>query len=176
MWLVSRDCGSLNNFALHRKFDVGSRILGKMDVVDVVTRSKMMSGIRSSNTRPEMIVRKYLHANGFRYRLHVRKLPGSPDLVLPRYHVVIFVHGCFWHRHAGCRYASTPASNVERWRLKFEANTERDARSERMLHAAGWRVIVVWECELKQAPQERLDHLQNEIRGIGIASEICDEQ
>lgn len=139
-----------------------------MDVVDAVTRSKMMSGIRSSNTRPEMIVRKYLHARGFRYRLHVRKLPGSPDLVLPRYHAVIFVHGCFWHRHAGCRYATTPASNAERWRLKFDSNTERDARKESMLRTAGWRVIVVWECELKLTPEKRLRELEEEITGIKV--------
>lgn len=164
MWPESSECGSLNNFALHRNFDVGSRIPGKMDVVDAATRSRMMAGIRSRDTRPEMMVRKHLHARGFRYRLHVRTLPGSPDLVLPRYHVVIFVHGCFWHRHLGCRYATTPASNVERWRLKFDSNTERDSRQESMLRTAGWRVIVVWECELKRTPDERLMRLEDEIR------------
>lgn len=134
-----------------------------MDVVDVATRSRMMSGIRSKDTRPEMIVRRYLHSRGFRYRLHMRKLPGSPDLVLPKYNVAIFVHGCFWHRHGGCRYATIPSSNVERWRVKFDANTERDARNVSMLHAAGWRVIVVWECELRREPKERLDRLVDEI-------------
>jgi DNA mismatch endonuclease (patch repair protein) len=156
-------CGSLNNFALRKKFAVGGRIPGKMDVVDAVTRSRMMSRIKSKNTRPEMTVRKYLHAAGFRYRLHAHHLPGSPDLILPKYGTAIFVHGCFWHRHQGCRYATTPASNAEHWKRKFAANTERDARKERMLHAAGWRVIVVWECELRRAPEERLRQLVEEI-------------
>jgi DNA mismatch endonuclease (patch repair protein) len=134
-----------------------------MDVVDAATRSKMMSGIRSKNTGPEMIVRKYLHAHGFRYRLHTRKLPGSPDLVLPKHRAVIFVHGCFWHRHAGCQYSTTPASNAERWKLKFDSNIERDARNERLLRATGWRVIVVWECDLRRSPEERLRLLVMEL-------------
>lgn len=134
-----------------------------MDVVDSATRSRMMSGIRSRDTKPEMTVRKYLHAKGFRYRLHTRALPGSPDLVLPKYRTAIFVHGCFWHRHPGCRYTTTPASNVERWNEKFRANTERDARKHAELEAAGWRVIVVWECELRGAAQERLERLRDEI-------------
>jgi DNA mismatch endonuclease (patch repair protein) len=138
-----------------------------MDVVDAATRSKMMSGIHSKNTRPEMAVRKYLHAQGFRYRLHARGLPGSPDLVLPKCRVAIFVHGCFWHRHAGCRYATTPATNAERWATKFRANTERDARNDAALRAAGWRVIVVWECELKRDPLERLRRLVDEIMETG---------
>jgi DNA mismatch endonuclease (patch repair protein) len=110
-----------------------------------------------------MIVRKYLHARGFRYRLHARNLPGSPDIVLPKYRVAILVHGCFWHRHVGCKYATTPANNAERWKLKFDANTERDARKERALHAAGWQVIVVWECELRHSAEERLQRLVEEI-------------
>lgn len=134
-----------------------------MDVVDAATRSRMMKGIRSKDTQPELIVRKYLHAQGFRYRLHARNLPGSPDLVLPRYRVAILVHGCFWHRHAGCKYATTPANNAERWKLKFDANIERDARKENLLRAAGWKVLVVWECELRRAPEERLCQLVNDI-------------
>jgi len=134
-----------------------------MDVVDSATRSRMMSGIRSKDTKPEMTVRKYLHAKGFRYRLHTRDLPGSPDLVLPKYRTAIFVHGCFWHRHPGCRYTTTPASNVERWAQKFKANTERDARKQAALEEAGWRVIVVWECELRGAGEARLDRLRDEI-------------
>lgn len=134
-----------------------------MDVVDAATRSRMMKGIRSKDTQPEMIVRKYLHAQGFRYRLHARNLPGSPDLVLPRYRVAILVHGCFWHRHAGCKYATTPANNAERWKLKFDANIERDARKENLLRAAGWKVLVVWECELRRAPEERLRQLVSDI-------------
>ena len=134
-----------------------------MDVVDAATRSRMMKGIRSKNTQPEMTVRRYLHAHGFRYRLHARNLPGSPDLVLPKYTVAIFVHGCFWHRHAGCRYATSPANNAEHWKSKFDANVQRDARKEAMLRSAGWRVLVVWECELRHTPEDRLHKLVDEI-------------
>ncbi|KAB8065225.1 very short patch repair endonuclease [Janthinobacterium violaceinigrum] len=134
-----------------------------MDIVDSATRSRMMSGIQSKNTKPEMLVRQYLHAQGFRYRLHTRELPGSPDLVLPKYHVVIFVHGCFWHRHAGCRFATQPASNTERWKAKFQGNLERDAKNVAALQVMGWRVLVVWECELKREPLDRLQRLAREI-------------
>lgn len=134
-----------------------------MDVVDSATRSRMMAGIRSKDTKPEMTVRRYLHARGFRYRLHARGLPGSPDLVLPRYRVAIFVHGCFWHRHTDCRYATTPGSNIEQWARKFTSNIERDARKLAALEDAGWRVIVVWECELRRAAEERLERLSTEI-------------
>ena len=134
-----------------------------MDIVDSATRSRMMSGIQSKNTKPEMLVRRYLHAQGFRYRLHTRELPGSPDLVLPKYRVVIFVHGCFWHRHASCRFATQPSSNIERWETKFQINVERDARNVAALQAAGWRVLVVWECELKREPLHRLQRLAREI-------------
>ncbi|WP_183682788.1 MULTISPECIES: very short patch repair endonuclease [unclassified Janthinobacterium] len=134
-----------------------------MDIVDSETRSRMMSGIQSKNTKPEMAVRRYLHGQGFRYRLHVRKLPGSPDLVLPKYRVVIFVHGCFWHQHAGCRFATQPASNTERWKTKFQNNLERDAKNLAALQTTGWRVIVVWECELKREPDDRLQRLAREI-------------
>jgi DNA mismatch endonuclease (patch repair protein) len=122
-----------------------------------------MAGIRSKDTKPEMTVRRYLHARGFRYRLHARDLPGSPDLVLPKYRVAILVHGCFWHRHAGCRFATTPASNVERWNVKFQANVDRDARKLASLEEAGWRVIVVWECGLRRDPIDRLQQLVQEI-------------
>lgn len=134
-----------------------------MDVVDAATRSRMMKGIRSKDTKPEITVRQYLHAQGLRFRLHSRKLAGSPDIVLPKYRVAIFVHGCFWHRHQGCRYATTPANNAERWKLKFETNMKRDVHKEAMLRAAGWRVIVVWECELRHAPKQRLQQLVTEI-------------
>ena len=134
-----------------------------MDVVDSATRSRMMAGIRSKDTKPEMAARRYLHARGFRYRLHARDLPGSPDLVLPKYRTAILVHGCFWHRHSGCRFATTPTSNVERWAAKFQANIARDAKKLASLEEAGWRVIVVWECELRQNPTERLQRLTQEI-------------
>jgi DNA mismatch endonuclease (patch repair protein) len=135
-----------------------------MDVVDSATRSRMMAGIKSKNTKPEMTVRKYWHALGFRYRLHARDLPGSPDLILPKYHVAIFVHGCFWHRHENCRYATTPSSNIERWKEKFHANVNRDTRKQIALEGSGWRVIVVWECELRHNAVNRLEQLADEIR------------
>lgn len=119
------------------------------DIVDRATRSRMMSGIRGRNTRPEMAVRRHLHAAGFRFRLHRKDLPGKPDIVLPRHKVAIFVHGCFWHRHAGCPKATTPSSNIEFWQKKFADNVARDARDRAALEALGWRVLVVWECELK---------------------------
>ena len=134
-----------------------------MDVVDAATRSRMMAGIRSKNTKPEMTVRRYLHGRGFRYRLHTPGLPGSPDVALPKHRVAIFVHGCFWHRHTGCRYATTPASNSEKWETKFRANIDRDVRTSAALQARGWRIIVVWECELKRNAPERLERLVEEI-------------
>lgn len=119
------------------------------DIVDKKTRSRMMAGIRSKDTRPELLVRKFLHSKGFRYRLHDKKLPGSPDIVLRKHHLAIFVHGCFWHRHKGCRYATTPAQNRSSWLLKFKQNKERDNKQIRLLLDEGWRVVVIWECGLK---------------------------
>jgi DNA mismatch endonuclease (patch repair protein) len=121
-----------------------------IDVVDKATRSRMMAGIRSKNTGPEITLRRLLHAAGFRYRLHANNLPGRPDIVLSRYRAAIFVNGCFWHRHPGCRYATTPGSNTEFWNAKFATNVARDASKQHALITAGWRVAVVWECELKR--------------------------
>ena len=132
-----------------------------MDSVDKATRSRMMSGIRSRDTQPEMTVRCYLHARGLSYRLHVRQLPGTPDLVLPKYHTVVFVHGCFWHRHAGCRDAVMPKSNTAFWQEKLDGNVRRDAKNLQLLKALGWRVLVVWECEMAPA---RLARLAAQIR------------
>lgn len=117
-----------------------------------------MRSVRREDTRPEMIVRRIVHKIGARYRLHRKDLAGSPDLVFPGRRLCIFVHGCFWHRHPGCRFASTPKSNVLFWGEKFRANVERDARKESQLRALGWRVIVVWECETRNitALRERL--------------------
>jgi DNA mismatch endonuclease, patch repair protein len=120
------------------------------DIVSSQKRSEMMSGIRGRNTRPELQVRSWLHAGGFRFRLHRKDLPGSPDIVLPRHRVVIFVHGCFWHRHAGCRYATQPATRPEFWAHKFDANVQRDQRNQQALLKAGWRVLIIWECGLRQ--------------------------
>jgi len=139
------------------------------DVVDKATRSRMMSGIRGKNTKPEMLVRSHLHAEGFRYRLHVRALPGSPDLVLPRWRTVIFVNGCFWHRHVGCEYAYVPKSRKDFWLAKFERNIARDAAAYVALEQAGWRVIVVWECTLRNnGRQTILAELAHLIRGDGL--------
>ena len=118
------------------------------DVVDQATRSRMMSGIRGKDTHPEMEVRRFLHRLGFRYLLHDKRLPGKPDIVLPRYRTVVFVHGCFWHQHPGCKYASTPDTNAEFWRAKLAGNVERDARALDELRKQGWGSITVWECEL----------------------------
>jgi DNA mismatch endonuclease (patch repair protein) len=127
-----------------------------VDVVSAETRSRMMSGIRGKNTRPEMRVRRFLHKSGFRYRLHDRSLPGTPDLVLPRYRTVLFVHGCFWHRHASCRFATTPSTNIDFWLSKFESNVARDCRAVEKLISDGWRVIVIWECGLRSADAEQM--------------------
>lgn len=118
------------------------------DIVDRATRSRMMSGIRGRDTKPELVVRKYLHAHGLRYRIAPKNLPGKPDIVLPKYRTVVFVHGCFWHRHDECRYAATPSTNSSFWQGKFKENVVRDARTNRLLVEAGWRVFVVWECEV----------------------------
>ncbi len=134
-----------------------------VDIVDKQTRSRMMSGIRGKNTQPEMLVRKYLHAKGFRYRLHDIKLPGSPDIVLRKYQLAIFVHGCFWHRHKGCRYSTTPAQNREKWLQKFKQNKERDKRQIKQLINSGWRVLVIWECALK-SPGHDLSWLPANVR------------
>jgi DNA mismatch endonuclease (patch repair protein) len=118
------------------------------DVVDKVTRSRMMSGIRGQNTKPELLIRKLLHAQGFRYRLHYTKLPGKPDLVFPSYKALILVNGCFWHRHH-CHLFKWPATRKEFWREKISANAQRDARNLMMYREQGWRTLIIWECALK---------------------------
>lgn len=117
------------------------------DIVDAATRSRMMSAIRGKDTAPEMQVRRFLHASGFRYRLHRKDLPGRPDIVLPKYRTVIFVHGCFWHQHPGCKYAVMPKSNKAFWLNKLEGNVARDKRNIVKLTTSGWRCITIWECE-----------------------------
>ena len=109
----------------------------------------MMSGIKGKNTKPELLLRSALHAQGFRFRIQRKDLPGKPDIVLPKYKTIIFVHGCFWHRHPGCKYAYTPKSNVEFWTNKLEGNVTRDRLTEQTLEEMGWRVLIVWECEIK---------------------------
>lgn len=112
-------------------------------------RSWNMSRITSRDTKPELAVRSMLHRLGLRFRIHRTDLPGSPDIVLPRYKTVVFVHGCFWHRHSRCRFAYSPKSRVKFWREKFERNIVRDHEAQKLLRAIGWRIIVVWECELR---------------------------
>lgn len=126
-----------------------------------------MSRISGKDTKPEELVRKYLFSKGFRYRKNVHTLPGSPDLVLPKYHTVIFVNGCFWHGHKNCKYFVWPKSNTEFWRKKIEANMERDKRKKSQLEDMGWSVLTVWECELR--PKERqttLERLENTLKHL----------
>lgn len=137
------------------------------DVHDKMTRSFNMSQIHGKNTKPEEIVRKYLFAQGLRYRKNDKRYPGHPDIVLPKYKTVIFVHGCFWHLHKGCSRAKLPTSNGEFWRKKLSANAERDIKEKNELEAIGWRVLVVWECQLKKAIREQtLRKLYEQITGM----------
>ena len=133
-----------------------------MDIVDKDTRRRMMGNIGGKDTKAEVSVRKYLHALGFRFRLHRKDLPGKPDIVLPKYRAAIFVHGCFWHRHLGCRYATTPKSNRDFWIKKFQDNLERDSRNETRLVDAGWTVHIIWECQIDE---DNLATLSSKLRG-----------
>lgn len=120
------------------------------DVHSKETRSYNMSRIKSKDTKPEMLVRKFLHAQGFRYRLHVKDLPGKPDIVLPKYKTVIFIHGCFWHGHEHCKYYVIPKTRTEWWVNKINRNIENDVKAIAALKKEGWKVITLWECELKK--------------------------
>lgn len=120
-----------------------------VDVVDRATRSRMMAGIRGRDTKPELVLRRLLHGAGLRYRLHARDLPGRPDIAFPSRRAAIFVHGCFWHRHEGCHWCSSPASNSDFWSAKFARNVERDAEVQAAFHLLGWRTAKVWECALR---------------------------
>lgn len=138
-----------------------------MDVLSREKRSQIMASVKSSDTKPEMLVRRYLHAHGFRYGLHNRKLPGSPDIVLRKYKTIIFINGCFWHGHEGCKYYRLPKSNLEFWQTKIERNRQRDIETIEALKAKGWRVITIWECELRNIAQrgETLIQLVKDIKG-----------
>jgi len=118
-----------------------------MDTLTKEERSQRMRLVRQKDTSPEMAVRSFLHREGYRYSLQRRDFPGKPDIVLPKYNTVVFVHGCFWHRHGGCKRATTPGTNVAFWQAKFEANVTRDRSATSLLRKAGWRVIVIWECQ-----------------------------
>jgi DNA mismatch endonuclease (patch repair protein) len=124
------------------------------DVHNKKTRSYNMSQIKAANTKPEMLVRKFLHAQGFRYSLHKKTLPGKPDIVLTKYKTVIFVHGCFWHGHANCKYYKVPQTRTEWWLNKINRNKANDEKAVKALKKAGWKVITVWECKLKPAKVE----------------------
>ena len=124
-------------------------------------RSWNMSRIKSRDTAPELAVRKILYRMGYRYRLHSPTVPGKPDIILKRFRVAIFVHGCFWHRHPGCRFSYTPKSRVEFWAKKFEANTRRDEEVKKQLSDMGWKYLTIWECETKSS--ETIEHL---LRGF----------
>ena len=141
------------------------------DVVDRATRSRMMSGIRGKNTKPELSLRRSLHRLGLRFRIHVGKLPGKPDIVFPKFKAVVQIHGCFWHRHSGCRYSTDPASRTDFWRSKFETTVERDRKAGFALRELGWRLAIVWECELRDrggdaiaaALRDWLEHGKNDF-------------
>ncbi len=137
------------------------------DFIDAATRSKWMAAIRSGNTRPELLVRRWLHRSGLRFRLHARELPGTPDIVLPRHGVCIFVNGCFWHRHAGCRYARMPSTRTAFWSGKLERNVERDAQARKALRRLGWRVIDIWECGIKDVADPDLRWLHDAVVSSG---------
>lgn len=131
-------------------------------------RSRLMSKVKQKDTKPEKAVRSILHGLGYRFRLHRRDLPGSPDIVLPKYRLAVFVHGCFWHSHPGCKKASMPKTNTEFWRQKLEANKKRDLAAIDSLNALGWRVLVVWECETRDAGTLR-SRLSDYLSGCTLA-------
>lgn len=134
------------------------------DVHSAKTRSYNMSKIKGKATKPEILVRKYLFSKGFRYRVNDRRYPGNPDIVLPKYKVVIFVNGCFWHVHEGCKYFVWPENNKSFWKTKLSSNVERDRKNYEKLVSAGWKVIIIWECELQKGKGEtRLEQLMQEI-------------
>ncbi|MGG2103381.1 very short patch repair endonuclease [Stenotrophomonas sp. NRRL B-14846] len=139
-----------------------------MDIVDRRQRSIMMSGIKRTGTKPEMIVRKFLFSNGFRYRINVKDLPGAPDMVMKKHHLVIFVHGCFWHHHSGCKFAKMPKTRPEFWVKKLDGNVARDSVVQQNLLQLGWRIAVVWECALKCSPDDSL----RELRGFVLSSRV----
>lgn len=121
-----------------------------MDTFSVYERSFIMKQVKSKDTKPEMLVRSFLHRKGFRFRLHVQSLPGKPDIVLPKYKTIIEVRGCFWHRHRGCKAATMPSSNTTYWTEKFQRNIKRDKKTKAALQKLGWHVIVIWECQAKK--------------------------
>lgn len=154
-----------------------------MDNKSAEQRRENMSHIRSTNTKPEEIVRKYLFSKGFRYRKNDKRYPGKPDIVLPKYRTLVYINGCFWHQHVGCKYAAIPKSNQEYWLPKLVRNTERDEKVHQEAIEAGWRVIIVWECSIKgksrnQALESLTEYILSEpdIAGIHEISSMQEEQ
>jgi DNA mismatch endonuclease (patch repair protein) len=135
-----------------------------VDVVDPATRSRMMARIRARDTRPELALRKHLYRAGLRYRVHAADVPGRPDIAFPAKRAAIFVHGCFWHRHEGCHWCSTPASNTDFWSEKFDRNRARDAAVVEQLHTRGWRIAIVWECGLNRQLEALGDRIADWVR------------
>lgn len=134
------------------------------DTVSKSVRSRIMSSVKQRNTKPEMIVRSLLHRLGYRFRLHRKDLPGSPDIVLPKFRTAIFVHGCFWHQHKNCKKSRRPSSNQEYWNTKLDENISRDKRKEKELSKLGWRVVTVWQCEICDP-----EVLSEKLKTIGLS-------
>jgi DNA mismatch endonuclease (patch repair protein) len=139
-----------------------------MDRLTSEKRSWNMSRIKGKDTSIEVKVRKYLFSLGFRYRKNDNRLPGKPDIVLPKYHTVIFVHGCFWHRHQGCKYSTTPKTRIEYWLPKFDRNVENDNIHREQLESAGWNVITLWECDIKNRFEETMNQVVSQLNKIPI--------
>ncbi|WP_436914154.1 very short patch repair endonuclease [Acinetobacter schindleri] len=149
-----------------------------VDIVDPSTRSRMMAGIKGRNTKPELLIRHLLHRKGFRYRIHVKDLPGKPDIVLPKYRSVIFVHGCFWHGHQGCHLFRLPATRTEFWQEKILRNQTNDHRAVELLLASNWRVCIVWECSIRGArkdPEKVVNTIIDWLSGTELCLEIRED-
>ena len=142
---------------------MGDMFLAMTDTLTTPERSLLMAKIKGKNTRPEIAVRSILHRAGYRFRIHVARLPGKPDVVLARYRTVVFVHGCFWHRHKGCKAATTPKSHRKFWADKFKRNVANDRKHLGQLRRLGWRVVVVWECQLKR-PERVLGRIEKVLK------------
>lgn len=149
-----------------------------VDIVDSATRSRMMANIKGKNTKPELLIRSLLHAQGFRFRIHRKDLPGKPDIVLPKYKAIIFIHGCFWHGHENCRLFKLPASRTEFWEAKIFKNQENDLKAKELLLNSGWRICTIWECAIRQSkkdPVALVDLLTTWLKSSAAYLEI-DEQ
>jgi DNA mismatch endonuclease (patch repair protein) len=148
------------------------------DVLSPVQRSAMMSAVGREDTSPELVVRRLLHSLGYRFRLHRRDLPGTPDVVLPKYRTALFVHGCFWHAHSACRFSKLPATRTDFWTQKLNANRNRDQRVQSELLALGWRVLIVWECATRSAVLQRqlADQLPAWLGGVDLIGQLGAEQ